>query len=331
MSGGNRCGRSREERRLGKKMKLTFLTVLVWIRSTLGLMAQMTPFSPPPDWVNNWDNIREPFLKWKIAKFEFKGEAADGGSNVFQFQTTDGTEFQVVVACSLYWTKEDRAKKQQPIHLWTRGKHYLVEPGSEIEARLIAMIDRAAEDLRGDGRKHPKYLIRLSEEIKSRDTRLHEQWPHDPLEFEPNPGDWNLIEDRFSQWKISEFVGWGMTDASSFLFRFKASDGSDFGVFVTFWGVTLNLPAGATPSGNADPFADRELEVYIHFNSRLFRIERGAKTESRLLALLKQAAENLEEKVAASPRYLERLRITIETRDNEYLHFPMSDEEYEGE
>ena len=312
-------------------MKITLLAALIWIGSSLVMMAQMTPFNPPPDWVNNWDNIRDQFLKWKIAKFEYKGEAADGGSKVFQFQTTDGTEFQVVVACSVYWTKEDLVKKQQPIHLWTAGKHYLVEPDSEIEDRLIAMMERAAEDLRGDGRKHPKYLTRLREEIKSRDTRLHEEWPHDPLEFESDPGDWTQIEDRFSQWKISEFVGWGMTDASSFLFRFKASDGSDFGVFVPFWGVDLNEPTRATESENADPFSDRELDIFIYFDSRLFRIERGAKTESRLLAMLKQAAENLEEKEAASPKYLDRLRVTIETRDNEYLHFPMTDAEYEGE
>jgi hypothetical protein len=316
-------------------MKRTFLAALVWIGSTLGLMAQLPPFNPPPDWVNNWDNIREPFLNWKIDKFEYRGEAADGGSKGFKFHTTDGTEFYMVVLCSWYWTKEDLAKNQQPIHLWTGDKRYCVEAGSEIEARLIAMMDRAAEDLRGDGRKHPKYLTRLREEIKSRDTRLHEEWPHDPLEFESDPGDWTQIEDRFFQWKISEFVGWGMTDASSFLFRFKASDGSDFGVFVPFWGVDLNEPTRATKSGNADPFAasvaERELEVYIHFDSRLFRIERGAKTESRLLAMLKQAAGNLEEKEAAFPKYLDRLRVTIETRGNKYTHFPMTDAEYEGE
>ncbi|MEM7600213.1 MAG: hypothetical protein AAF357_02220, partial [Verrucomicrobiota bacterium] len=248
--------------------------------------------------------------------------------------TVDGTEFDLLVVTFTWWTKSDWERNNQPIYLWIDEKAYRVKPGEKNEERLIAILNRAARDLRGDGYRHPKYLIRLLDVIESRDNRLHSGWPLDRLEYQSDSGDWAVIKDRYNLWNISSFDGWAMTTEFSLIFRLRVADGTAFGVLLPRWTSDLNWPEGSKIPDNADPFLHREppyQAVFIHYESTLFRIKRGADTEKRLLAMLKLAAEDLEQKDGASPEYLERLREVVKTREIEYGHFPMTEEEYEGE
>ncbi|MCF6312103.1 MAG: hypothetical protein L3J39_06605 [Verrucomicrobiales bacterium] len=126
------------------------------------------PWLPRPEMIGDWDKISERFMKWEIADFEYGGGIADGGSKGFSFKTSDGAEFDVLVVCSAWWTKEDHEKKRQPIYLWFENKIYRVEKGDKTETRLLVMLKRAAKILKGEGRADPKYIERLYSVVESR-------------------------------------------------------------------------------------------------------------------------------------------------------------------
>ncbi len=290
------------------------------------------PWLPRPHQVGDWNTISERFMKWEITEFEYKGGIADGGSKGFWFKTSDGAEFYVLVVASSWWTKEDWKKKQQPIYLSFDNKDYRVSKGGETQTRLLAMLKRAAKNLKGDGDSHPRYIERLGEIVKSRAYR-YQDWPYDRLDLEGESGNWKTISERFKKWDIVEFNQWYRLTDYSIIFRFKTSDGSKIGVLLTSSSSDLNPKdrkvelTGAYDPFDAPPFPRT---IFLLFEKQLYRIEKGGETETRLLTMLKRAATNLESDGDKNPKYIERLREIVKSRTNNYANFPMTKAEVEG-
>ena len=177
---------------LAEKMKPALLASTFWFGCSVGIGVWAEQEYPEPGWpgpemVGDWDTFNEQFKKWEIAEFEYGGGVADGGSLIFEFKATDGSEFEVLVACSSWWTKEDWKKKQQPIFLLFETKAYRISKGSESEERLLLMLNEAASELEGVGRKRTIYIERLHEIVKSR--ALHgPHWPMGDLDLNGAPG-----------------------------------------------------------------------------------------------------------------------------------------------
>ncbi len=140
------------------------------------------PWLPLPRQVGSWSTITERFMKWKITEFEYGGGIADGGSLGFRFKTADGAAFDVLVVCSSWWTEQDWKRKHQPIYLWFQDKAYRIPKDGEAEKRLLVMLNQAAMKLKGVGRKHPRYIERLRDVVKSR-ALPDNDWPFDRLDL----------------------------------------------------------------------------------------------------------------------------------------------------
>lgn len=134
------------------------------------------PSYPPPGSVGDWNAISERFNDWKIVEFEYGGGRADGGSNSFQFRSSDGAEFEVLVVCSSWWTKTDWEERQQPIYLWFDNKAFRISRGDKTEKRLIEMLTDALTTLKGEARADPRYIGLLRETVKSRKIPAFD-WP----------------------------------------------------------------------------------------------------------------------------------------------------------
>jgi hypothetical protein len=148
---------------LAEKMKPALLASVFWFGCSLGVAVSAEqvhpdPWLPRPNMVGDWETVSERFKNWEIAEFEYGGGVADGGSLIFAFKATDGSEFEVLVACSAWWTKEDWEEKQQPIFLLFENKAYRVSKGSESEKTLLLKLRQAASDLEGVGRSRPRYI-----------------------------------------------------------------------------------------------------------------------------------------------------------------------------
>ncbi|MCB1079746.1 MAG: hypothetical protein KDM64_18155, partial [Verrucomicrobiae bacterium] len=296
---------------LAEKMKPSLLASVFWFWFGLGITVWAEQEYPKPGWprpemVGDWDTVSERFKKWEIAEFEYGGGVADGGSLIFEFKATDGSEFGVLVACSEWWTEEDWKKKQQPIFLLFEHKVYRVSKGGETERTLLQKLRQAASDLKGIGRRRPIYIGRLYDLVESRNlpeydwpfgdleldgksgswnTRVRNLrnniWPFDRLDLEGATGDWNKILKSFKKWEIAKFSQWDTLGDSSTIFQFTTSDGSEFGILVP------TIPP-YYPNTTGDPFEKSEpvispQVIFVHFNRRLYRIEKSGETEAILL------------------------------------------------
>lgn len=295
------------------------------------------PFMPAPNYVGDWGQLDDRFQKWDIARFQFKGDCADGGSEDFEFEASDGTAFDIIIANPAWWTIEDQKRRRQPAFLWFDGKVYRIEEGSEVEAKLREKLSRAAETLEGDGSRHPKYLRRLIDMINAPISRHYDGWPYDRLDVEHTSGDWNAVSGQLEKWKIVKFDEWATTSDGSFVFWFSISKESKFGILLTTLGSNLNPEVHEATNTNADPFNTPDPDpyfprsVFLLFDKTLYLVERCDRPESRLLEMLELASKSLKGTGSGDPKYLSRLRDAIQGRETDLAWFPMTDAEYYGE
>jgi hypothetical protein len=325
---------------MGKKMKPSILASVFWFSLGIAVWAEQeypAPWLPRPDMVGDWDAVSERFKKWEIAEFEYGGGVADGGSLIFDFKATDGSEFEVLVACSAWWTKEDWEKKQQPIFLLSENKAFRISKGSESEKILLLKLRKAAASPKGMGRSRPIYIERLHELVESRDLRDHHwpfgdleldgesgswntrvntlhnnNWPFDRLDLVGATGDWNKILERFKKWEIAKFNQWDTLGDYSTIFQFTTSDDSEIGILVpTIW---PHYPDTEDPFDESEPVIFPQV-IFLHFDSQLYRIAKDGETEEILLAMLDRAAEELRGEGPVHPIYIEHLREIVKSRN----------------
>ncbi|MCB1229042.1 MAG: hypothetical protein KDN19_02185 [Verrucomicrobiae bacterium] len=329
---------------MAEKMKPALLASTFWFGCSVGIGVWAEQEYPEPGWpgpemVGDWDTFNEQFKKWEIAEFEYGGGVADGGSLIFEFKATDGSEFEVLVACSSWWTKEDWKKKQQPIFLLFETKAYRISKGSESEERLLLMLNEAASELEGVGRKRTIYIERLHEIVKSRALHgphwpmgdldlngapgswnertftLHQNaWPFDRLDLEGASGDWSKLLEQFKKWRIEDFILWDTLGDVSTVFKFATSDRSEIGILVpTIRPYYPPKPNTDDPFDRSDPVFFPQA-IYLHFNRQLYPIEEGSEAEEILLAMLDRAAKKLTGEGALHPGYIECLREIVKSR-----------------
>ena len=135
----------------------------------LKIVSAKEPFLPPAELKAEWAMLKKNgFNKWKNIMCNGVGQAADGGSDVFQFKLEDGTEFDVVVASRNYWTEEDIAKMRQVIYVIRDQRFYLLKPASDEEKLLIKMIKDAKIDEKLDAKSMREFLEKLCNTIETR-------------------------------------------------------------------------------------------------------------------------------------------------------------------
>lgn len=299
------------------------------------------PSYPLPEQVGNWDIIRERLFEWEFVDFNYGGGIADGGSLGFDFKTSKGEEVMILVACASWWTEQDWERKRQPIFLSYKRKDYRVEEGTEIETRLIEILDHAASHLKGEGPRDPKYIARLRDLIQKRNFP-NEIWPYDDIEAEEELGDWSEIEERMARWEFSAFHNWGdLGDHISDVFRFQVSNGSEVGIVVAArdWiPDDENSPTDNTATPLTDPFAlgaeeeSYSMLIFVHFEKKLYLVLEDSDEEMRLLELLDRAVSNLSGAGTSDPKYIQRLRDMVASREpTGDLFWPMTDEEASGD
>ncbi len=137
------------------------------------------PKLPPPemDLKEEWTTLeKKNYSNWKIEEFVRWGSGADGGSIAFDFLTTNGIKFDVLVANPAYWTAEDKEKKRQVIYLIESGRFYLLKSGSEHEKHLLKMLKQIFQNLKDDGDISRPIMKALVDTIETRKTVTNE-WP----------------------------------------------------------------------------------------------------------------------------------------------------------
>ena len=325
-------------------MKATFLAIVLFLSYSfaVSVFAEDNEFPDPhfplPERVGDWNTINERFMKWEIAEFEVGGEVADGGSLILNFKTADAAEFHIIVACSAWWTKEDRKEKQQPIFVSFENKDYRVSKGSEYEKRLLAMLNQAAWNLKGVGRKRPIYIQRLHDLVKSRTLR-DDSWPFgdldlagaagswntrvykhyennrnfDNLDLDEATGDWSKIQEQFKKWEIVKFDKWDTLGDCSTLFEFKTSDESEIGILVST--IRIHYPQSDDPFGKRlEPEVFPQV-VFLCFKRQLYRVEKGSETETILLAKLERAAKKIKDEGFLHSKYIDCLSEVVKSRN----------------
>lgn len=340
-------------------MKPALLAYAFWFGCSLGIpvwaeQKYPDPWLPRPEMVGDWGTLRERFKKWEIAEFEYGGGVADGGSLIFDFKATDGSEFEVLVACSAWWTREDWNKKQQPIFLLFEKKAYRVSKGSESEKALLLKLRQAASDLKGMGRKRPIYIGRLHDLVESRDLRNH-YWPFgdleldgesgswntrvntlqnnnrpfDRLDLEGATGDWNEILESFKKWEIAKFIQWDTLGDHSTIFQFTTSDDSEFGILVPT--IRPHYPRTDDLFEETEPIVFSQV-IFLYFKMQLYRIEKEGESEAKLLAMLDRAANELKGEGALNPRFIKYLRGVVNSRTiPPYDDWPLDDQNLGGQ
>lgn len=128
---------------------------------------------PPKDLCAEWKELQEQkFSDWTIKTFHGWGDVADGGSNVFSFESHEGERFELVVANPTYWNAEDKKKGRQVYFVIHKNRFYRIEPKSEEEKNIIKKLSDAAKRLSGEGTKDPKLLSRLAKRLESRESEF---------------------------------------------------------------------------------------------------------------------------------------------------------------
>lgn len=139
----------------------------------LQIVSAKEPIFPPAELKAEWATLeKNGFNNWKNIKYTGGGQAADGGSDVFEFKLEDGTEFEVVVASRNYWTEEDKAKMRQVIYVIRAERFYLLNPASDEEKLLIKMIKEAKIDEKLDAKINRELLNKLCTTIETRKNVL---------------------------------------------------------------------------------------------------------------------------------------------------------------
>jgi hypothetical protein len=340
-------------------MKTALLALVYWLVFNFGgnILAKEEypdPSLPRPDMVGNWDEISERMMKWEIVEFDYSGMVLDGGSLNFNFKTADGSEFDVLVACPAWWTKEDWKEKQQPIFLDFQNKSYRVSKGGESEKRLLLMLSQAASKLKGLGRKRPIYIKRLHDIVKSR-ARRDDYWPFgelelngasgnwttrvntlrennltfDRLDLEGASGDWSKIQETFKKWKIVEFNEWDTLGDGSTIFRFTTSDDSKIGILVPT--ILPHYPHADDPFEVKEPIVFPQV-IFLHFKRQLYCVEKGGETETILLEMLNRAANELKGEDCLHSKYIKCLSGVVKSRTfPPYNSWPFDQHDLEAE
>lgn len=128
-------------------------------------------FLPPKELNAEWAELHKQKLSdWSIKTFNGWGNAADGGSNVFSFESHSGERFEIVVANPAYWNAEEKKHGRQVFFLIHKSRFYRIEPKSEEEKSIIEKLSAAAKRLSGEGSKDPKLLSRLATRLESRES-----------------------------------------------------------------------------------------------------------------------------------------------------------------
>lgn len=131
---------------------------------------------PPRELRAEWTELHErKFSDWSIKTFHGWGVVADGGSNVFSFESHNGERFDIVVANPAYWNAEDKKEGLQVYFVVHKTRFYRIEPKSAEEKNLIVKLSNAAERLSGEGTKDPKLLSRLATRLESRESAYKTQ------------------------------------------------------------------------------------------------------------------------------------------------------------
>jgi hypothetical protein len=131
---------------------------------------------PPKELRAEWKELQEKkFSDWVIKVFNGWGEAADGGSKVFSFETENGEVFDVAMVNPEYWTEEEKKAESQVFYVIHKGCFYRVVPKSEEEKNIISKVTNAAERLSGEGSKDPKLLVSLAKRLESRESAFKDK------------------------------------------------------------------------------------------------------------------------------------------------------------
>lgn len=124
---------------------------------------------PPKHLRADWKELHEQkFSDWNIKTFRGWGNVADGGSNVFSFESHSGERFDIVIANPAYWNAEEKKEGHQVFFIIHKDRFYRIAQKSEEEKNIIDKLTNAAERLTGEGTKDPKLLARLAKRLESR-------------------------------------------------------------------------------------------------------------------------------------------------------------------
>jgi len=151
-------------------MKNLILLLLAILINTTSVQAD-DGLLPPKHLRAEWKELHDKkFTDWTIKTFHGWGNVADGGSNVFSFESHEGKRFELVVANPAYWNAEDKKEGHQVYFVIHMNRFYRLEPKSEEEKNIIKKLSDAAEQLSGEGTKDPKLLSRLAKRLESRES-----------------------------------------------------------------------------------------------------------------------------------------------------------------
>ncbi len=160
-----------------------------WNKRVLTLQDDNLPFDrlDLEGATGDWDKIRESFHKWEIAKFN-EWDTLGDSSTIFRFTTSDGTEIGILVPTISPWhppraddgdlfAHTEPVVFPQVIFLHYRKRLYRIDKGGESEAKLLAMLDRAAKELNDEGLLHPNYIKYLRGIVNTRTIVPYGSWP----------------------------------------------------------------------------------------------------------------------------------------------------------
>lgn len=142
------------------------------------------PRQAPPKG-GTWEELKSRgFTEWRILRYSYRGQIADGGSLLFRFYIEGDESFALVAAHGLYLTDDDVARGiEQSFFILvkdgdTGSKWFKVRKDSEEEVELIKKLEAALLGATGVDSYDPGILSLAISHIKSR-----KQLP-DPFEEE---------------------------------------------------------------------------------------------------------------------------------------------------
>lgn len=157
-----------------QKRFAAFFRLIVFI-TILGTTAFSAPPMQNPPNVGTWEDLKEMgFSDWRISKYSYMGQMADGGSIGFLFSIEPGNSFKLIAANGTYLTKDERTLgieqsffisvlNEEKLAVW-----FKVEKDSSEEKELLEKLETASRSATGVNSYDPRLLRTAIEHIKSR-------------------------------------------------------------------------------------------------------------------------------------------------------------------
>ena len=138
--------------------------------------------------LGSWKELHDKgFCGWSVNFYAYKGGVADGGSYGFEFKTTKGSEFGILIANPEYWNDEELKNRSQVFYVLEgdvqKGREfYKILIGSKEERDIIQMLSAALANKEIQRRDDSGMLKKLISHLKSRKI-------FEPVRLRPGSGE----------------------------------------------------------------------------------------------------------------------------------------------